>query len=75
MKLPVDERLLPLVDALDRIGFNVGSSRVAIYTALITTLVVVSVIVFGRIASHIARRVFARKGEWGAHGSAGSLRG
>lgn len=60
MKFPIDERLQPFVDMLDRIGFNIGSSRVSIYTALITTLVVVSVIVFGRIASHIARRVFAR---------------
>ena len=60
MRFPIDERLQPYVDTLDSIGFNVGSGRVSIYTALVTTLVVLGVILLGRIASRVARRVFAR---------------
>jgi small-conductance mechanosensitive channel len=58
MTMPVAESIQSFLDTLDRIGFDVGSNRISIYTFLITMLVVVAVILFGRIASHIARRFF-----------------
>lgn len=60
MKVAVDESLRPLVDTLDRIGFDIGTSRISIYSALVALLVILGVIVFGRIASHLARRTFSR---------------
>lgn len=60
MNPSIGEHIQPFVDAIDQFGFNLGSTRISIYTALGTTLVVVGVIVFGRIAGHLARRVFGR---------------
>lgn len=60
MTFRIEERLQPFIDTIDRFGFDLGSTRISIYTALATTLVVVGVILFGRIASHLARRIFAR---------------
>lgn len=60
MKLAIDESLRPIVDTLDRIGFDIGSSRISVYGVLIALLVILGVVVFGRIASHLARRTFSR---------------
>ena len=58
MNIPVVENVRSFVAMMDRIGFDVGSSRISIYTMFMTMLVVIAVIVFGRVASHIARRFF-----------------
>jgi small-conductance mechanosensitive channel len=60
MNLAVDERLTPLVNMLDRIGFDIGSARISVYGVLVFLSVILGIIVFGRIASHLARRTFAR---------------
>jgi small-conductance mechanosensitive channel len=60
MKAVIDESLRPLVDTLDRIGFDLGTSRISVYSVLAALLVVLGVVLFGRIASHLARRTFAR---------------
>lgn len=60
MKPVIDESVKSLVDTLDRIGFDIGTSRISMYSALVAVLVVLGVIVFGRIASHLARRTFSR---------------
>jgi len=60
MSFTIDERIRPFVDTIDRFGFDLGSTRISLYTALGTTLVVVGVVLFGRVAGHLARRVFGR---------------
>lgn len=44
----------------DTIGFDYGHTRISLYRALLAVLVLVCVITFGRIASKVVRRTFAR---------------
>jgi len=46
----------------DSIGFDYGHTRISLYRALLTIVVLVAVIVFGRVASRIIRGVFKRLG-------------
>ena len=54
------EGVAVFVKQLDSIGFDLGSSRISIYRALIMMVVLACVFVGGRIASQLVRRVFAR---------------
>ncbi len=49
-----------VVTQLDRIGFDVGASRISIYRAILTMVVVAGVFIGGRLASRLIRRVFTR---------------
>ncbi|MET0252262.1 MAG: mechanosensitive ion channel domain-containing protein [Novosphingobium sp.] len=48
------------VGALDRIGVTVGSTRISLWSVLVVLLVVAAVIVFARLGSRLACKVFAR---------------
>ncbi|MBA3054348.1 MAG: mechanosensitive ion channel [Sphingomonadales bacterium] len=52
--------LARVVEHLDAIGFNYGNTRISLYHAIIVVLVVVAVIVVGRIANTVSRRIFGR---------------
>jgi len=52
--------LSEVVRHLDSIGFDVGSSRISIYRAIITLVVLAGVFVGGRIAAGLVRRLFHR---------------
>lgn len=52
--------LSEVVRHLDSIGFDVGSSRISIYRAIVTLVVLVAVFIGGRIASGLIRRLFHR---------------
>lgn len=54
------EGLTRIVEHLDAIGFNYGNTRISLYHAIIVVLVVVAVIVVGRIANTVSRRIFGR---------------
>lgn len=51
-----------VVDTLQRIGFDVGNTRVSVWNGLIVLLVVIAVIVFARFGSRIASRLLGRIG-------------
>ena len=52
--------LADFADQADNIGFDYGHTRISLYRALLTIVVLVCVIVIGRLASKVVRRVFAR---------------
>ncbi|WP_319641324.1 mechanosensitive ion channel family protein [Novosphingobium sp. JCM 18896] len=52
--------LSEVVRHLDSIGFDVGSSRISIYRAILIVLVVAGVFVAGRLASGVSRRIIHR---------------
>lgn len=49
-----------IAEQADAIGFDYGHTRISLYRAVLTVLVIISVIVIGRVASTAIRRVFAR---------------
>lgn len=53
-------RLREVMLLLDRVGFDVGSHRISLWSGLFVVLVVVAVIVAARLGSLIARRFFGR---------------
>ena len=58
MTLP--DNLPELVALLDSFGFDVGSTRISIYRAMLVVAVVIGVYIVARLASHGVRRVFRR---------------
>ena len=52
--------LANLAQQADSIGFDYGNTRISLYRGLLAVLVLVCVIAFGRIASKVVRRLFAR---------------
>lgn len=46
--------------AADSLGFDYGHTRISLYRAVLVLVVVAAVVVFGRIASRVVRRAFAR---------------
>ncbi len=46
----------------DSIGFDYGNTRISLYRAVLTVLVLFAVLAFGRIASRLIRSVFKRLG-------------
>lgn len=56
----LDHEWRPFVDTLDRIGFNVGSHRVSVYSALVSLIVIAVMILAARVASRFACRTFGR---------------
>lgn len=55
-----EETVAPVVAMLKRIGFDVGATRISIYSALSILLVVVAVVIFARLSSKLARKLLAR---------------
>ncbi|HEY0958771.1 MAG TPA: mechanosensitive ion channel domain-containing protein [Novosphingobium sp.] len=49
-----------VIDQLDRIGFDIGNTRLSIYRAILALVVVIGVLVVARLASLGVRRVFRR---------------
>ena len=52
--------LADFADQADKIGFDYGQTRISLYRALLAIVVLVCVIAFGRLASKVVRRLFAR---------------
>ncbi|MBV1918271.1 MAG: mechanosensitive ion channel [Sphingomonadaceae bacterium] len=53
-------RITDFFSRLDSIGFDLGETRVSVWTALVVIFVVLAVILLARLGSSIAKRVFAR---------------
>ena len=53
-------QLSQAASALDRIGFDVGDSRVSLWTGLVALVVVIAIFVVALFGSRLARRLFAR---------------
>jgi small-conductance mechanosensitive channel len=49
-----------VADAADTIGFDYGHTRISLYRAVVTLIVLAAVILFGRIASKVIRGAFSR---------------
>ena len=49
-----------VADAADTIGFDYGHTRISLYRAIVTLIVLAAVILFGRIASKVIRGAFSR---------------
>lgn len=49
-----------IIDTLDRIGFDVGNTRVSVWGAIVVVVVVVALFAAARLASAVATRVFSR---------------
>ena len=49
------DNLLPFLNTLDRIGFDVGQRRVSLYNALVTIIVLVVVILLARLDHDIVK--------------------
>jgi small-conductance mechanosensitive channel len=56
----LDWQLTKAAAMLDRLGFDVGSHRVSVWTALVALAVVIGVFVFARLGSRLTRRIFSR---------------
>jgi small-conductance mechanosensitive channel len=54
------EHLAPIIKRLDSIGFDYGNTRISLYRALMTIIVVIAVFVIARLASIGVRRLFRR---------------
>jgi small-conductance mechanosensitive channel len=54
------ETVALVVQQLDNIGFDYGSSRISVYRAIVALVVIIAVIAFGRFASRMTRRIFKR---------------
>ena len=59
-KEALDGGIADFVNLLDRIGFDVGQSRISVLTVLIVLVVLLGIIVVARLGSWLARKVFAR---------------
>ena len=49
-----------IVALLDSWGFDFGSARISVWTALVVVVVLIGLIVFARLGSRLAKRTFAR---------------
>lgn len=56
----VEQGIAQVLEQLDRIGFDVGDTRISIYRAALVVVVVIGVLVVARLASAGVRRVFRR---------------
>lgn len=57
-----DSAVQRFVDTLQGIGFDVGSTRVSLWNALMVVLVIVAIVVVARVASRMACKILARIG-------------
>jgi small-conductance mechanosensitive channel len=55
-----NESLAKIIAALDSWGFDVGTARISIWTALVAVVVIAALIVFARFASKLAARLLGR---------------
>jgi small-conductance mechanosensitive channel len=55
-----NESLAKVVAALDSWGFDVGTARISIWTALVAVVVIAALIVFARFSSKLAARLLGR---------------
>jgi len=58
MKLPAE--IAEFVALMDRIGFDVGDSRISLYRAAVVIVVLIGIYFIARIASHWVRGIFRR---------------
>ena len=56
----VTNQMSEVVATLDRIGFDIGTHRVSVWTALLVAVVLLGVVLFARLGSRIARWGFRR---------------
>jgi small-conductance mechanosensitive channel len=52
--------LVEFADTLDRIGFDIGSTRISLWSALVVFVVLIVLLIVARLGSGLARLVFAR---------------
>lgn len=58
--MSLKEDIARVTAQLDAIGFDVGTYHVSLYTALLVALTAVAILVMGRVATFLIRRLFAR---------------
>ncbi len=58
--MTVPPEITRTIATLDRIGFDIGTHRISVWSALLVASVVVGIIIAARLGSRIAKRVFAR---------------
>ncbi len=58
--MTVPPEITQTIATLDRIGFDIGTHRISVWSALLVAIVVVGIIIAARLGSRIAKRVFAR---------------
>ena len=59
-RIAADDRIGEVVATLDRIGFDVGDTRISLWSALLAVIVILAVLVVARLGSALAKRVFGR---------------
>ena len=55
-----NEHVTGLFDTLDRIGFDIGHTRISLWTGLVVLVVMLATIAIARLGSRIAKKSFAR---------------
>lgn len=58
--MTVPPEVTQTIATLDRIGFDIGTHRISLWSALLVAIVVLGIIVAARLGSRIAKRIFAR---------------
>lgn len=58
--MSLKEDIARVTAQLDAIGFDVGTYHVSLYTALLVALTAVAILIMGRVATFLIRRMFAR---------------